>query len=162
MKPLRTALLCAAALGRRSSSSPTSSLYGAVGFIHQPATLSKTASDGLRGGPLVAASTTRLYMKSSISSSSGVGPIHEAIESKLSSSLSPSYLDVMNESHMHSGPATESHFKVVVVSEAFEGKSLIARHRMVNEILKDELAGDVHGKSLDMKQFSSSFLSSLI
>jgi len=61
------------------------------------------------------------------------------IEDKLTRALEPEFLDVVNESHMHSGPATESHFKVVVVSPAFEGKMLIARHRMVNEALADEL-----------------------
>ena len=61
------------------------------------------------------------------------------IEEKLSTALKPEFLDVINESHMHSGPATDSHFKVVVVSPAFEGKILIARHRMVNEALADEL-----------------------
>ena len=61
------------------------------------------------------------------------------IEEKLTTALKPEFLDVINESHMHSGPATDSHFKVVVVSPAFEGKMLIARHRMVNESLADEL-----------------------
>jgi BolA protein len=61
------------------------------------------------------------------------------IEQKLHDALNPEILEVTNESHMHSGPATESHFKVVAVSDAFEGKMLIARHRMINAALKDEL-----------------------
>ncbi len=69
------------------------------------------------------------------------------IEQKLNDSLSPEILEVTNESHMHSGPATESHFKVVAVSNAFEGKMLIARHRMVNAALKDELA-NIHALAL--------------
>ena len=69
------------------------------------------------------------------------------IEEKLEKLLAPSVLDVINESHMHSGPATDSHFKVVAVSDAFEGKMLIARHRMINQALSDEL-NEIHALSL--------------
>ncbi len=69
------------------------------------------------------------------------------IEEKLEKLLQPSFLDVINESHMHSGPATDSHFKVVAVSDAFEGKMLIARHRMINQALSDEL-NEIHALSL--------------
>ena len=69
------------------------------------------------------------------------------IEEKLNESLSPEFLEVINESHMHSGPATESHFKVVAVSDAFEGKMLIARHRMINAALADELQ-QIHALAL--------------
>lgn len=67
---------------------------------------------------------------------------------KLNQQLLPSYLQVDNESHMHGGPATESHFKVVVVSGEFAGKRLLARHRQVNEILADELAHHIHALAL--------------
>lgn len=73
--------------------------------------------------------------------------MQEIIESKLTTSLSPEFLDVINESHMHSGPATESHYKVVAVSKAFEGKMLIARHRMINAALADELQ-QIHALAL--------------
>ena len=69
------------------------------------------------------------------------------IETKLSQSLNPEFLDVINESHMHNGPATESHFKVVAVSKNFEGKMLIARHRMINATLADELK-QIHALAL--------------
>ena len=69
------------------------------------------------------------------------------IENKLTESLKPDVLDVFNESNMHSGPATESHYKVVVVSKEFEGKMLIARHRMINQTLADEL-NSIHALSL--------------
>lgn len=70
------------------------------------------------------------------------------IDSKLRSALSLQDLNIENESHMHSGPATESHFKITLVSDAFNGKTLIARHRMINEILKDELDGGIHALTL--------------
>ena len=69
------------------------------------------------------------------------------IENKLTETLAPEFLDVINESHMHSGPATESHYKVVAVSKAFEGKMLIARHRMINAALADELQ-QIHALAL--------------
>jgi BolA protein len=69
------------------------------------------------------------------------------IEEKLEQLLEPKVLDVINESHMHSGPATDSHFKVVAVSDAFEGKMLIARHRMINQTLSEELNA-IHALSL--------------
>ena len=69
------------------------------------------------------------------------------IENKLNEALMPEFLDVINESHMHSGPATESHYKVVAVSKAFEGKMLIARHRMINAALADELQ-QIHALAL--------------
>lgn len=69
------------------------------------------------------------------------------IENKLNKTLAPEFLDIINESHMHGGNATESHFKVIAVSKAFEGKMLIARHRMINAALADELQ-QIHALAL--------------
>lgn len=69
------------------------------------------------------------------------------IEEKLNKAITPDVLEVINESHMHSGPATESHFKVVAVSKEFEGKMLIARHRMINSALAEEL-NNIHALAL--------------
>jgi BolA family transcriptional regulator, general stress-responsive regulator len=75
--------------------------------------------------------------------------MQENIQSKLEAGLSPVHLEVVNESHMHSvPPGSESHFKVTIASEAFEGQRLVARHRMVNDLLKDELAGGIHALAL--------------
>jgi stress-induced morphogen len=59
----------------------------------------------------VHASQARLARSAAVTMSS-TGPVYDAIETKLSEGLSPAHLQVINESHMHSGPATESHFKV--------------------------------------------------
>mgnify|MGYP006225818277 CR=1 FL=1 len=73
----------------------------------------------------------------------------QTIQQKLQQALSPIHLEVINESHMHNVPeGSESHFKVVVVSEAFAGKKLIARHRQVNQVLSEELAGGIHALAL--------------
>ncbi len=75
--------------------------------------------------------------------------MQEMIKEKLTTALDPEVLEIINETHMHNVPAdSESHFKVVAVSKLFEGKMLIARHRMINEALADELAGSIHALSL--------------
>lgn len=79
--------------------------------------------------------------------------VETRIREKLVQALSPTRLDVINESHLHAGhrnsPGTgESHFCVLVVSPAFVGKSRVARHRLVNETLAAELKGAVHALAI--------------
>jgi len=63
--------------------------------------------------------------------------------------LAPVRLDVINESHQHNVPPnSETHFKLVVVSEKFDGLSLIARHRTINKLLKAQLDNGVHALSM--------------
>ena len=71
------------------------------------------------------------------------------IEEKLGQAFQPESLRVDDESHLHAGhsgarPGGETHFRVTLVSTAFLGKSRIERHRMVNSVLSEELAGPVH------------------
>ena len=71
------------------------------------------------------------------------------IESKVQDALSPMHLEVVDESHMHSvPPGAESHFRVLVVSERFEGQGLVARHRALNQLLHEELHGGLHALAL--------------
>ena len=75
--------------------------------------------------------------------------IQDLIERKLQAAFNPIHLDVQNESYMHNvPPGSESHFKVVVVSEQFEDKKLIARHRAINAALSDELENHIHALSI--------------
>lgn len=75
--------------------------------------------------------------------------IQTSIEEKISQSLKPIHLEVLNESNNHNvPPGSESHFKITVVSEEFDGKMLIARHRVINQILAEELAGQIHALSM--------------
>lgn len=68
---------------------------------------------------------------------------------KIRQTLSPLHLEVVNESGMHNVPeGAESHFKVTVVSEQFEGQNLVKRHRMVNEVLAHELKYSIHALAL--------------
>jgi len=71
------------------------------------------------------------------------------IETTLTAALAPIHLEVQDESHRHSvPPGAESHFKVMVVSEGFDGAGLISRHRRVNTLLRDEFQGGLHALSI--------------
>ncbi len=82
--------------------------------------------------------------------------VKDAISRKLNDALAPSSLSVIDESEQHRGhggwrEGGETHFRVNVVSAAFAGKSRIERHRMVNALLADELAGRVHALAISAK-----------
>ena len=73
----------------------------------------------------------------------------QTIETKLTEALSPLHLDVANESHKHNVPVnSETHFKVVVVSDAFKDQSLVNRHRTINRLLAEQLQTGIHALSL--------------
>ena len=77
------------------------------------------------------------------------GPVQQAITGKLESDFTPSWLEVINESHLHNvPPESEMHFKVVVVSENFAGQSSIARHRSVHRTLREELDNGLHALTI--------------
>ncbi len=79
--------------------------------------------------------------------------VRAAIERKLTAGLAPLRLEIVDESHRHAGhaghhPDGESHFSIEVVAHAFAGKSQVERHRLVNALLAEELAGRVHAMAL--------------
>lgn len=73
-----------------------------------------------------------------------------ALEQKLKLEFEPAFLEVLNESHMHGGPATDSHFRLTVVSSRFAGMSRVARHQQVYSLLSAELAGGIHALALHL------------
>jgi BolA protein len=78
------------------------------------------------------------------------------ITKKLREAFLPESIEVQDESHLHEGhaghrPGGETHFRVYIVSKAFEGKSRIERHRMINATLSSELAGSVHALAIHAK-----------
>jgi BolA protein len=76
--------------------------------------------------------------------------MQKTIEEKLLGALAPSHLEVVNESYKHSvPPGSESHFKLLVVSQEFAGQRLVARHQRINGLLKDELATGIHALSME-------------
>lgn len=72
------------------------------------------------------------------------------IEAKLRKALAPEFLDVINESHQHGTVSDDSHYKLVIVSAAFDGQRLLQRHRSVNKLLAEELAGELHALALHL------------
>ncbi|MBS0054322.1 transcriptional regulator BolA [Yersinia sp. Marseille-Q3913] len=75
--------------------------------------------------------------------------IREQIEEKLKMAFEPDHLEVINESYRHNVPAgSESHFKIVIVSNKFQDQRFLSRHRAIYSALADELAGSVHALAL--------------
>ena len=75
--------------------------------------------------------------------------VEKTIWQRLEDAFQPQHLEVVNESHQHSVPAnSETHFKVVLVSAAFDGRRKVARHQQVYAQLAEELAGPVHALAL--------------
>jgi len=79
--------------------------------------------------------------------------IEDQMREKLLVALEPTRLDIINESELHAGhrssPGTgHSHFRMLIVSPVFAGKSRVERHRLVNSVLADELAGRIHALAL--------------
>ncbi|KAI1496810.1 bola protein [Biscogniauxia marginata] len=84
-------------------------------------------------------------------------PMEDAIRTKITEAFSPSRLEIFNDSskHAHHRPmigttSRETHFRLVITSEAFRSKMQPARHRMVYQLFKDEMAaeGGIHALQL--------------
>lgn len=79
--------------------------------------------------------------------------VRSTLQDKLEAAFAPERLDIVDESHLHVGhaghrPEGESHFRVTIVAAAFVGKSRVERHRLVNNVLAEELAARVHALAL--------------
>lgn len=77
----------------------------------------------------------------------------EQLARKLNAALAPEALEIINESHHHAGHASspgtgESHYRVVVRSAKFNGLSRLARHRLVNAAVAEELKSSVHALAI--------------
>ena len=83
--------------------------------------------------------------------------MQENITAKLTEAFTPTHLEIVNESYKHNVPkGAESHFKVLIVSDKFNDQKMLARHRMVNNVLQEELglglgAGGIHALSIQAK-----------
>jgi len=81
------------------------------------------------------------------------GPLAEIIAARLSENLTPSRLEVINDSHHHAGhmgddSTGESHFTVIVESDRFVGLNRVARQRLVNQALADLLSSRIHALAI--------------
>ncbi|UEM20320.1 BolA family transcriptional regulator [Skermanella mucosa] len=75
------------------------------------------------------------------------------MRNKLTEAFRPSRLEIVDDSHRHAGhagadPLGETHFNILIVSETFDGKSRVARQRLVYEAVAEELRERVHALSL--------------
>ena len=80
----------------------------------------------------------------------------DLITRKLTEAFAPESLNVVDESDQHEGhaghrPGGQTHFRIYIVAEAFQGKSRLDRHRMINSTLAEELAGGVHALAIHAK-----------
>lgn len=76
----------------------------------------------------------------------------DMIREKLTAAFAPEQLDIIDESHLHAGhPGARSgggHFAATIVSESFEGKNMLSRHRMVYDALGEMMQTDIHALSI--------------
>ena len=83
-----------------------------------------------------------------------LGPVGKTLETKLQATFAPVSLAVIDESSLHQGhsgarPDGESHFRVKIVAAAFQGKSRVEQHRMINAVLALELEERVHALAIE-------------
>lgn len=75
--------------------------------------------------------------------------IRKKIEQKIRNALQPVHLEIINESYRHAvARGSETHFKIIIVTDEFTGQPLIERHRSINRLLAEELAGSIHALAL--------------
>lgn len=75
--------------------------------------------------------------------------LQQQIEQKLLLHLAPERMLLVNESHNHSVPkGSETHFNLIIVSEAFTNKRLIERHRLIYDALGAQLKSGLHALTM--------------
>ncbi len=79
--------------------------------------------------------------------------MQDTISRKLAETFTPASLRVLDESNQHAGHAghsgrEETHFRIYIVADAFRGKSRLVRHRLINDLLADELKSGVHALAI--------------
>jgi BolA protein len=82
--------------------------------------------------------------------------VKDRISQKLNIALTPTVLEIFDESHQHAGHAGwrqggETHFRLHIVAASFIGKSRIDRHRLIHAALADELRDGVHALAIVAK-----------
>ncbi|TYG35007.1 BolA/IbaG family iron-sulfur metabolism protein [Lonepinella koalarum] len=73
----------------------------------------------------------------------------QALAQRLMAEFQPHFVKVENESYMHnSGKGANSHFKIVLVSDKFNGIRQVARHRLIYQLFAQDLANGIHALAL--------------
>ena len=83
-------------------------------------------------------------------------PVADRIRAKLQAAFAPDHMELLDDSARHAGhagasAAGESHFRLVLRAAAFNGKSRVARQKMVFDALAEEMAGRVHAFSMQVE-----------
>lgn len=76
--------------------------------------------------------------------------VAEQIEQLVRANIEVSELVLENESHQHSGPAMDSHFKLILVSNEFTGKMKVARHQRIYAIVAELMNNPIHALALHL------------
>ena len=85
------------------------------------------------------------------------GPLVTQLERKMQQAFAPQSLEIINESHLHAGHQPgfdgqgESHIRVRMVAEHFNGMSRVNIHREINTICADEIVAGLHALAIDVK-----------
>ncbi|VEG90692.1 BolA family protein [Legionella spiritensis] len=75
----------------------------------------------------------------------------DRIETALLQQINPAVLTIHDESNRHHVPqGAETHFKIILVAEAFSGLKTVERHRMINHLLAREFQNGLHALSLHL------------
>jgi BolA protein len=79
--------------------------------------------------------------------------VSDTIKKKLVAQFKPTNLEIIDESHLHSGhvgarPEGETHFRLIISSETLAGRTRIEKQRLIYKALKEELAGPIHALSI--------------
>ena len=79
--------------------------------------------------------------------------LQSVIQAQLEGALKPHSIDIIDESHLHAGHGAKGgHYKLYIVADAFSGKSLIQRHRLVYDALNDLMSSNkIHALSIKAK-----------
>jgi len=77
----------------------------------------------------------------------------DKIKTKLEQTLSPARLELVDESALHAGhmgarPEGESHFRLLIVTDMFNGRGRLERQRMIYQALGDLMTTDIHALSI--------------
>ncbi len=70
--------------------------------------------------------------------------LEASIRQKLEKAFAPTYLEIENESHKHSRGGGETHFRLLIVSESFQGLSRVDRQRQVANLFDEERSQGLH------------------
>ena len=78
------------------------------------------------------------------------------VRTKLTEAFSPDVLDIIDDSEQHRGhggyrTGGETHFRVLIVSDAFAGQSRVTRQRMVYDLLRTEMSERIHALEISAR-----------